>query len=385
MKRANHLSTTSKKSTGVPELPHKKGKLNSSHKTKEKHNAKPTYEKIEPMVLRSPPTGESIVRYALPIPSTMTKDLVSDAEMVRRIAKNLKMILESLYKWFQQQVNQMEEISKDQSNLQRDIPSDKFVKLGITQIAKLLRKFEEIRNRLRERKVSEKSNEPEKEAVAEPTKTYELIEKEIEEFIKSHSDIELQTFSETESGTPSSMSNRVSVMMKVFENQTTMLQKALNDQTEAEAKYKMVETNYQILLSEKSLLESEIQQLKEIERLKSTTKEDRTKKTGKSEKKKDKDSERKISPNGELQSFEELAEIQETERSKSQLNLALNQKTAVPKEGKSKTKLDRAQSKSKVKVEDSKDSLLKKSDSQSGGQRQDQTSSDQSKRSVGER
>ncbi|XP_032764554.1 coiled-coil domain-containing protein 7-like isoform X3 [Rattus rattus] len=353
MKRANHLSTTSKKSTGVPELPHKKGKLNSSHKTKEKHNAKPTYEKIEPMVLRSPPTGESIVRYALPIPSTMTKDLVSDAEMVRRIAKNLKMvvsslentygvhsddgekeeekpeeeeeeeeyvsvgddmnsfllccsqfaaqleeavkeernILESLYKWFQQQVNQMEEISKDQSNLQRDIPSDKFVKLGITQIAKLLRKFEEIRNRLRERKVSEKSNE-EKEAVAEPTKTYELIEKEIEEFIKSHSDIELQTFSETESGTPSSMSNRVSVMMKVFENQTTMLQKALNDQTEAEAKYKMVETNYQILLSEKSLLESEIQQLKEIERLKSTTKEDRTKKTGKSEKKKDKDSER---------------------------------------------------------------------------------------------
>nr|XP_038954057.1 coiled-coil domain-containing protein 7 isoform X5 [Rattus norvegicus] len=274
--------------------------------------------------------------------------------------------------WFQQQVNQMEEISKDQSNLQRDIPSDKFVKLGITQIAKLLHKFEEIRNRLRERKVSEKSKEPEKEVVAEPTKTYELIEKEIEEFIKSHSDIEFQTVSETESGTPSSMTNRVSVMMKIFENQTTMLQKALNDQTEAEAKCKVMETNYEILLSEKNLLESEIQQLKEIERLKSTTKEDRTKKTGKSEKKKDKDSERKISPNGELHSFEELAEIQEAERSKSQLNLALNQKTAVPKEGKSKTKLDRAQSKSKVKVEDSKDSLLKKSDTQSAGQRQDQ-------------
>eukprot|EP00073_Rattus_norvegicus_P018799 XP_003752019.2 PREDICTED: coiled-coil domain-containing protein 7-like [Rattus norvegicus] len=100
MKRANHLSTTSKKSTGVPELPHKKGKLNSSHKTKEKHNAKPTYEKIEPMVLRSPPTGESIVRYALPIPSTMTKDLVSDAEMVRRIAKNLKMVVSTLEKTF---------------------------------------------------------------------------------------------------------------------------------------------------------------------------------------------------------------------------------------------------------------------------------------------
>lgn len=67
-----------------------------------------------------------------------------------------------------------------------------------------------------------------------------------------------------------------------------------------------------------------------------------------------------------------ISHNQEAERSKSQLNLALNQKTAVPKEGKSKTKLDRAQSKSKVKVEDSKDSLLKKSDTQSAGQRQDQ-------------
>lgn len=92
MKRANHLSTTSKKSTGVPELPHKKGKLNSSHKTKEKHNAKPTYEKIEPMVLRSPPTGESIVRFALPIPLSKTKELISSHEMVRNITQNLKTV-----------------------------------------------------------------------------------------------------------------------------------------------------------------------------------------------------------------------------------------------------------------------------------------------------
>ncbi|EDL96788.1 hypothetical LOC497041, partial [Rattus norvegicus] len=82
------------------------------------------------------------------------------AAQLEEAVKEERNILESLYKWFQQQVNQMEEISKDQSNLQRDIPSDKFVKLGITQIAKLLHKFEEIRNRLRERKVSEKSKEP---------------------------------------------------------------------------------------------------------------------------------------------------------------------------------------------------------------------------------
>jgi hypothetical protein len=92
MKRAKHPSNISVKLTSVPELPYNKGLLNSSPKPKEKHNAKSTPDKIEPMVIRSPPTGESIVRYALPIPSTMMKDLVSDAEMVRRIATNMKMV-----------------------------------------------------------------------------------------------------------------------------------------------------------------------------------------------------------------------------------------------------------------------------------------------------
>lgn len=92
MKRAKHLSTTSKKLTSVPELPFKKGLLNSSPKLKEKRNTKPLHDKTEPMVLRSPPTGESIVRYALPIPSSKTKDLIAEDEMVRRIAKHLKTV-----------------------------------------------------------------------------------------------------------------------------------------------------------------------------------------------------------------------------------------------------------------------------------------------------
>lgn len=92
MKRAQPLSTINKKLTSVPELPYKKGLLNSTPKPKEKRNAKSQYEKIEPMVLRSPPTGESIVRYALPIPSSKTKELIAEDEMVRRITKHLKMV-----------------------------------------------------------------------------------------------------------------------------------------------------------------------------------------------------------------------------------------------------------------------------------------------------
>ncbi|XP_021044617.1 coiled-coil domain-containing protein 7-like isoform X3 [Mus pahari] len=384
MKHAKHPSNISVKLTSVPELPYKKGLLNSSPKPKEKHNAKSTPDKIEPMVIRSPPTGESIVRYALPIPSTMMKDLVSDAEMVRMIAKNLKMILESLFKWFQQQVNQMEEISKD--NLQTDHPSDdKFVKKSIIQIARLMHKIEHIRSRLKERKMSIQPQEMDKEIPSESIKRYGLIEKQMEEFITSHSGLEPQTETESEPGTPSSMANRVTMMMKIFENQTAMLDKALNDQHTIETKYKQMETNYENLLLKKNLLEGEIQRLRDPERVKSATREERTKKSGKSEKKKDKDSERNIAPNREFKSFEELHEIQETERNKTQLDNVLPQKTEMFKEERTKTKMSQGQNKSKVKVEDSKDSLPKKSDTQLGGQRKDQISYDQSKRSVGER
>nr|BAB24226.1 unnamed protein product [Mus musculus] len=181
------------------------------------------------------------------------------------------------------------------------------------------------------------------------------------------------------------MANRVTMMMKIFENQTAMLHKALNDQHTIESKYKQMETNYENLILKKNLLEGEIQRLRDPERVKSATKLERTKKPGKSEKKKDKDLERNISPNREFKSFKELHQIQETERNKTQLDNVLPQKSEMFKEERTKTKRGQSQNKSKVKIEDSKDSLPKKSDTQLGEQRKDQISSDQSKRSVSER
>ncbi|XP_028640390.1 coiled-coil domain-containing protein 7-like, partial [Grammomys surdaster] len=96
MKRAKHPSTISKKLTSVPEFPFKKGLLNLSPKPKEKCNTKSTPDKNEAMVLRSPPTGESIVRFALPIPLSKTKQLISNDEMIRRITTNLKMVVSTL-------------------------------------------------------------------------------------------------------------------------------------------------------------------------------------------------------------------------------------------------------------------------------------------------
>ena len=67
-----------------------------------------------------------------------------------------------------------------------------------------------------------------------------------------------------------------------------------------------------------------------------------------------------------------ISHNQEAERNKTQVDNVLHQKTEMSKEEKNKTKLDQGHSKSKVKVEDSKDSLPKKSDTQSSGQRKDQ-------------
>lgn len=94
MKPVKHLLPSSNKLASVPELSHNKGLLNSplSSKPKEKQSSKLVRDKLEPMVLRSPPTGESVVRYALPIPSSKTKELIAEDELLRKITKHLKMV-----------------------------------------------------------------------------------------------------------------------------------------------------------------------------------------------------------------------------------------------------------------------------------------------------
>lgn len=141
MKPSKRQLPSTNKFQNVPPSPYnKKPNLVTSSKSKEKPSAKAALEKPESMILRSPPTGESIVRYALPIPSSKTKELIAEGESIRRITQRLQMIvssleetygsaskmdsrqllkpgqeelsfsiLESLFKWFQQQVNEMEE------------------------------------------------------------------------------------------------------------------------------------------------------------------------------------------------------------------------------------------------------------------------------------
>ncbi|XP_008848803.1 coiled-coil domain-containing protein 7 [Nannospalax galili] len=397
MKPARHLSAFSKKLASVPELPYKEGLFNSSPKPKEKHGAKSIHNKIEPMVLRSPPTGESIIQYALPIPLSKTRELLAENEMLRRITEQLKMIistmeesygvldeygekvavkhgkedlslsvgddmksfllwcteftaqleeaikeeckvLESLFKWFQQQVNQMEEISKDQAVLETDLPSADKSNLSIAQIVNVIQKFEELKNRLKDHKTSLQ---------------FKYMYLSVSGVIKSHSNEESTNVSETEPESTTSVTYQWNMLMKMFENQATMLEKALNDQDLTEAKYKQMKTDFDLLYMEKSQLENEIQLLKDAEREASTLK-------------------------MEKKSLQEQLRwaLQEAMRSKNQLDHVLQQELEYFKsEERLKTKLDRNSNKVKVTGENLGRTPLHESESRttlpshSGGQR----------------
>ncbi|XP_036130747.1 coiled-coil domain-containing protein 7-like [Molossus molossus] len=352
MKPVKHLLSSSNKLASVPELSHKKGLLNSplSPKLKEKQSSKSVCDKLE-MVLRSPPTGESVVRYALPIPSSKTKELIAEDELLRKTTEHLKTIvssleetygicnenvekpvvkseqeelslsvgddlnlfleccsqfaaqlegtvkeerhiLESLFKWFQRQVNQMEEISKDQSFSEAEFPEpDRKVALNIAQVGKQIQKLEELKNRLKEgSKKSLKammSKIKNSEYSSEAVQSYENVQQKIEEFIRTHSAEELIDVSATESQTTYSIPDRLNAMMKIFEKQSNTLERTKNDKILLETKYKQIQNDFQLLLEEKSVLENELQKLRNTETTKSTY--DRTKKTMKMEKKKAKE------------------------------------------------------------------------------------------------
>ncbi|XP_049561497.1 coiled-coil domain-containing protein 7 isoform X15 [Orcinus orca] len=465
MKPVKHLLASSSKLANVPELTYKKGVFNSplSPKPKEKHSAKLVRDKLEPVVLRSPPTGESIIRYALPIPSSKTEELVAEDELIRKITKHLKMvvstleetygfsipsgeepvvkpehegltfpvendlnsflvccsqlaaqleaaakeernILESLFKWFQRQVNQMEEISRGQTFSAEFPAPDKTVSLSIAQIVKQMHKLEELKNRLKERSkftFKDMSSKPkDSEIPPEEVQTYETVLQKIEEFIKTHSTEEITGVSATEPLETSTMTNRLNTMLKIFENQANKLKRAMSEQVLLEAKNTQIQSDLQVLSEEKLMLENELQKLKSTEKPKATS--ERQKKTMKMEKKKDEgiseDSEEKKSVVKELKVKEDMPQVQEVahalkienrvlreqlkqalqeaERAKEQLAYFQNQEMELLKsEGKTKTTAEMGIDKIKVKGEDSKYIPLEKDTrktlvADSGGQKE---------------
>uniref|UniRef100_H0XN57 Coiled-coil domain containing 7 n=1 Tax=Otolemur garnettii TaxID=30611 RepID=H0XN57_OTOGA len=461
MNSAKYLLTTSKKLASVPELRSSRSvsvKLPSPPYSKRRNSAKVVHDRIEPMVLRSPPTGGSVVQYALPIPSSRIKDILAEDEMLVKITRHLKSIvatledaygadiqsipkafvrsdqedlclsvgddlssfltscshlaeqleaavkeedtiLESLFKWFQWQVNQMEEISKDKTFSEAEFhKADKDVTLSIRQIVGRVQKLEELRVRLKTKTAQAFKamlhKPPEKEVIPEDSseveRKYELIEHKIEEFIKKHPSKKYTEAFEMDPQNSYSITHRLNIMLEIFEDQANMLERAINDLSVLEAKYKQMQSDFEGLSREKLMLENELQKLTETETIIPKTKPG--KKTAKGEKKKDKrkseDLEDKKSPDKELKIKEDLLQVQkiartleientflkeqlkqaleESERVKQQLNKLLNKEEELPKsEGNTSATVERSSSRIKVKGVDSKNTLFEKEERKS--------------------
>ncbi|XP_054551069.1 coiled-coil domain-containing protein 7-like [Talpa occidentalis] len=448
MKPVKHLLTSSNKLAKVPEVTRKKRLLNSplSLAPKEKQTAKSVRDNFEQMVLRSPPTGDSLIRYALPVPSSRTKELIAEDELISTVTNRLKMvvsnleeayghdiqneekpaeneelslsvgknlrafleccsqfltqletatkekqnILESLFKWFQHQVNQMEEISKDQSFLETALPaSDDTITLNIFQMVKQVQKLEELKNHIKQGSGSSwkslfyKTN-TDSEKPPEMTQSYENVLQSVEEFIKTHASKVNIDIPETKPRTVRSVTSQFNTMLEIFEKQSHTLERAVNEQDLLQTKCKKMESDFQMLSEEKVLLENELQKLKNAEKTKPPSA--RTKKTIKTERKKDRvkpeDSKgkkllAKESKAKDLSQIQKVANdlerenmllqekvkqaMQEAERARNQLNYFLKEgKDFFRSEGRNKSTVELGISKVKFKDDESKYVTLEK-------------------------
>uniref|UniRef100_A0A2K6FH13 Uncharacterized protein n=1 Tax=Propithecus coquereli TaxID=379532 RepID=A0A2K6FH13_PROCO len=379
MKSAKHRLTTTKKLASVPELTNKKELLNLPMLPvpKKKLSPKLVHDKIEPMVLRSPPMGESVVQYALPIPSSRTKDLIAEDETIRKIIRHLKMVVSSLEEThgFNIENAQKQFVEPEQEELSLSVNncSSIFVKyirifdykkwvfptncLHIAQIVRRVQKLEELRSCFKQgSKYSLKavlSKPMDKENLSKEGEGYETIRQKIEEFIKTHSTEESVDASAMEPQTAHSLTNRLNTMLKIFENQSSMLDRAMNDRSLLEAKYKQMQSDFEVLSEEKLMLEIELQKLKDIEKTKPAH--DQAKKT-------------KVACALEIENKvlkEQLKQaLQEAERAKHQLDYFLNQgKELLKSEGKINTTMEMSNSQGKVKK------ISKAVVSDSGGQK----------------
>nr|XP_051689374.1 coiled-coil domain-containing protein 7 isoform X2 [Oryctolagus cuniculus] len=416
MKPSKYLQSTSAALANVPELMYKKGLLKAplSHKLKEKRSGKLVHDKMEPMVLRSPPTGESLLRYALPIQTSKTQELTGKDQKIKMITKRLEMlvstleetfrldiqggekqnvepeqeevgediksflmrcshlaaqleaavkqehnILESLSKWFHGQVSQVDEVWEQTEDFQGEEPTllnelavpHKKLTSGTAQILQLEQNVKELgKHRERESTTIDSENSP------LVVKSYETVKQQIED-------------------AACSVTNQLDMMLEIFEKQSNMWKRTMKERGLLEAKYKQIKSDLELLSEEKKMLENKLQRLKDPEKAKLV--DDQTKKIVKIEKKKEKgkpeDSEGTMSAIKQCKMKEDFQKFQKATDDLETENKVLWEKlkAALEEAGRAKYQLDdflnqqkakAAMEKGKIKVtgEDSKSKLLEK-------------------------
>ncbi|XP_013907227.1 PREDICTED: coiled-coil domain-containing protein 7, partial [Thamnophis sirtalis] len=186
-----------------------------------------------------------------------------------------KQILESLLKWFEREVHEMEELGEEEIIPDWQVPlADKSITNNINQLLNRIQRLEELKGRVQELpKLIQFSipKQEKKKAVSPTAPTSKDPKNIIEELATRHLTEDVmnmaQVFQE-DTGQPQTiemMNNRMIEIMKVFERQTNKLHRAVNEQDVLESKFQKIQQEFRNLREEKEIMEDELQKMKTSE------------------------------------------------------------------------------------------------------------------------
>ncbi|KAK9396128.1 coiled-coil domain-containing protein 7 [Crotalus adamanteus] len=208
----------------------------------------------------------------------MTSFLICCSQLRTQLENALreeKQILESLLKWFEKEVHEMEEIGEEEIIPDWQIPlADKSITNNINQLLNRIQRLEELKGRVQELpKLIQLSipKQEKKKAVSPTPPTPKDPKNIIEELATRHATEDVlnmvQVFQE-DSGQPQTiemMNNRMIEIMKVFERQTNKLHRVVNEQDVLEGKLQKIQQEFRHLTEEKEIMEDELQKMKASE------------------------------------------------------------------------------------------------------------------------
>ncbi|KAM3822652.1 LOW QUALITY PROTEIN: uncharacterized protein CCDC7 [Vipera latastei] len=208
----------------------------------------------------------------------MTSFLICCSQLRTQLENALreeKQILESLLKWFEKEVHEMEELGEEEIIPDWQIPlADKSITNNINQLLNRIQRLEELKGRVQElpKLIQLSIPKQEKKKGVSPTPPTPKDPKNIiEELATRHATEDVlnmvQVFQE-DSGQPQTiemMNNRMIEIMKVFERQTNKLHRVVNEQDVLEGKLQKIQQEFRQLREEKEIMEDELQKMKASE------------------------------------------------------------------------------------------------------------------------
>ncbi|KAJ7322204.1 hypothetical protein JRQ81_018491 [Phrynocephalus forsythii] len=208
----------------------------------------------------------------------MTSFLICCSHLSAQLEKALheeKQILESLLKWFEKEVHEMEEIGEEELIPDWQIPlADKNITDNISKLLNRIQRLEELKGRVQElpKLIQLAAPKPEKKRPMTPVAPAPKDPRNIiEELAMKHATEDVmnmvQVFQD-DSGQPQtieSMNNRMIEIMKVFERQTNKLHRVANEQDVLEGKLQKIQQEFRKLAEEKEIMEDELQKMKASE------------------------------------------------------------------------------------------------------------------------